>query len=106
MGPKRNGSQRTGTLAAAATSSIRAAERYEYVLPNSNQNSTLAVFKVLPTLLCQLPKTERYLRPAFPLFFRRSPGKEAGDGLLVPLQADPRTFRHEGVPLLNPDRLL
>src|SRR5215216_8134862 len=28
------------------------------------------------------------------------------DGLLVPLQADPRPFRHEGVPVLDPDRLL
>jgi hypothetical protein len=52
MGPKRNGSQRTPTPAAAAMSSIRAEERYEYELPNSNQNFTLAVFKVLPTPLC------------------------------------------------------
>jgi hypothetical protein len=48
MGPKRKGSQRTGTPAAAAASSIRAAERYEYVLPNSNQNSRLGVFMTPP----------------------------------------------------------
>ena len=26
----------------------------------------------------------------------------ASDSLLVPLQADPRPFRHEGVPVLDP----
>ena len=40
MGPSRNGSHTTGTPAFAARPSIRAAERYEYVLPNSNQNSS------------------------------------------------------------------
>jgi len=48
MGPKRNGSQRIGTPDAMAASSIRAAERYEYVLPNSNQNSRLDVLIVPP----------------------------------------------------------
>src|SRR5215208_1365062 len=88
MGPKRNGSQRTGTPAAAAASSIRAAERYEYVLPNSNQNSRLAALTTLPASS------------------RRSPDQEAGDSLLVPLQADSWTFGQEGVPVLDPGRFL
>src|SRR5918998_5610093 len=48
MGPRRNGSRRTETPAAAAAFSIRAAERYEYVLPNSNQNSRLDALMVPP----------------------------------------------------------
>jgi hypothetical protein len=43
-GPRRNGSHTTCTPAAAARPSILATERYEYVLPNSNQNPRLAVF--------------------------------------------------------------
>jgi hypothetical protein len=40
IGPKRKGSQEIETPALVAKPSIRAAERYEYVLPNSNQNSS------------------------------------------------------------------
>src|SRR3712207_4547301 len=62
MWPKRKGSQRTGTPAAAAASPIRAAERYEYGLPNSNQNSRLVVFTSPPNKACPYRPTKACLR--------------------------------------------
>src|SRR6185295_8895567 len=40
IGPSRNGRQTSSTPALPAASSTRKAAGYEYVLPNSNQNST------------------------------------------------------------------
>jgi len=45
MGPSKNGLQETVTLAVWARSSILEADRYEYVLPNSYQNSKSGVDK-------------------------------------------------------------
>jgi hypothetical protein len=82
MGPKRKGSQRTGTPAAAAASPIRAAERYEYVLPNSNQNSRLVVFTAPSNEACPY----RPLTAGFPFEtvlgqkYSRHPVRKVGHG--------------------------
>ncbi len=46
IGPSKNGLQETATSAAWAKSSILEADRYEYVLPNSYQNSRFGVDKI------------------------------------------------------------
>ena len=50
IGPSKNGLQETVTPAVWARSSILEADRYEYVLPNSYQNSKSGVDKACSRL--------------------------------------------------------